>query len=385
MNAAADRLDLGVPNELRELKGWLLWKAGPRDPVTGKFAKIPHYVSGGKRFGTQGAPEDRAALVTFDVALARFRGGGYDGVGLAMLGWGVVGRDYDNCRAGGVVAQWVLDQCRDTYTEVSPSGTGLRAFNFGEFEDRKNHEAGIETFCRKGFLTVTGERLNGCDLAELPKTVADELERRLGPDKARSDSAEVLGKACAQDPTLARLNERGMVLRDMGGGKFDIRCPFEESHSTPGGAGDTVYFTAHTGGYASGNFDCKHSHCSERRQSEFRQAIGLGARDADDEHPPVEAYEEDAQRFGPKPDQGAVAGIYEPPPLEELRVRADELETAHISPTCLVPGYLYADVALLIGPGGASKTTLALWELSTSFLDVTCTDRLSRRPARWPT
>ncbi|MGH8479125.1 MAG: hypothetical protein ACREXK_06005 [Gammaproteobacteria bacterium] len=37
----ADRLSFGVPNELRELKGWLLWKAGPRNPVTGKFDKVP--------------------------------------------------------------------------------------------------------------------------------------------------------------------------------------------------------------------------------------------------------------------------------------------------------------------------------------------------------
>ncbi|MGH8577105.1 MAG: DUF3631 domain-containing protein, partial [Gammaproteobacteria bacterium] len=179
---------------------------------------------------------------------------------------------------------------------ISPSGTGLRAFFLGSFPDRKNHAEHVEVFCRKGFLTVTGARLNGCDLAELPKAVADELTRRLGPDRARGDSAAVLGNACAQDPTLARLNERSMVLRDMGGGKFDIQCPFEEAHTTPGGAGDTVYFAAHTGGYACGNFDCKHAHCAERTQREFREAIGL---DGDSGDPGCRAAVERLAKLSP--------------------------------------------------------------------------------------
>jgi len=266
-----------VPNEIRGLKGWLLWKAGPRDPGTGKFAKVPYYVASGKRFGAQGNPEDRERIETFDVALARLREGGYDGLGLAMLGQGIVGLDFDGCRdAAGVIAPWVIDLCGDTYMEVSPSGRGVRSFYRGDFADRKNHSAHIETFCRRGFLTVTGERLNGCDLSAMPETVAGELLRRLGPDKDRSDSAEVLREACARDPTLARLNERGMVLRDMGGGKFDVTCPFESEHTTPGGSGGTVYYAAHTGGFASGNFRCAHSHCSERTQAEFRAALGFG-------------------------------------------------------------------------------------------------------------
>lgn len=273
----AERLDLGVPNDLRALRAWLVWRAGPRDPATGKFDKVPHYVSGEKRSGKQGRPEDREKLTTFDVALARLREGGYDGLGLAMLGWGIIGLDFDRCRdAAGVVAPWVLDLCHDTYAETSPSGTGVRAFYRGDFADRKNHAAHIEVFCRTGFLTVTGARLNGCDPAAMPEAVAGELLRRLGPDRARSDSAEVLREACARDPILARLKERGMVLRDLGGGRFDIRCPFEESHSTPGGASDTAYFAPNTGGYPTGNFSCLHSHCAERQQSEFRAALGLG-------------------------------------------------------------------------------------------------------------
>lgn len=66
---------------------------------------------------------------------------------------------------------------------MSPSGTGVRAFYHGGIADRKNNEVGIETFCRKGFLTITGESLNGSGLLALPEAVADELARRMGLDR----------------------------------------------------------------------------------------------------------------------------------------------------------------------------------------------------------
>jgi hypothetical protein len=89
------------------------------------------------------------------------------------------------------------------------------------------------------------------------------------------------------------LKERNMVLRDLGAGKYDIQCPFGKSHSPPGGSADTVYYAAHTGGYATGNFDCKHASCDGRSQSEFRAAIGIAS---DHQYPPLEAYEEDVAR-----------------------------------------------------------------------------------------
>lgn len=76
---AASNLIANVPHGLRDLKAWVLWKKGkvrPLDKPDGttklKFDKVPYYVSGGKRHGTQGSAVDRAKLVTFDVALAAF-------------------------------------------------------------------------------------------------------------------------------------------------------------------------------------------------------------------------------------------------------------------------------------------------------------------------
>ncbi len=79
------------------------------------------------------------------------------------------------------------------------------------------------------------------------------------------------------DPVLVVLRAEKRVLRDMDGGKYAIRCPFEAEHSQPHGAGDssTVYMRAHTGGYAAGHFACKHAHCAGRTDADYRRALGI--------------------------------------------------------------------------------------------------------------
>src|SRR5262245_46056366 len=152
-----------IPSALHQLKAWLLWRQGVRRP-DGKFQKVPHYVNDEKRRGEQGSSLDRANLATFqEAAQAR---GPTDGVGLALLAeLGLVILDCDNVinPETGEIADWARDVCSGTYTEVSPSGRGLRAVFYGELSDAKNHERGFEVFCRKGFVTFTGNRLEGSE------------------------------------------------------------------------------------------------------------------------------------------------------------------------------------------------------------------------------
>jgi putative DNA primase/helicase len=273
--ALLDRLNFSVPEELRQLKAWLLWEKVQRAGKT-KFDKVPYYVSGMKRFGKQGSPEDRVKLVTFNEAVAVLQRSEFDGIGLAMLGEGFVGLDFDGCvDDSGNIKPQVLALVEGTYAEKSPSGHGLRAFFAGELPDRKNLAAGIETFCRQGFLTITGARINGCEIARLSDPLRAQLIDLVGTAQGQTRSDRMRG-AKAQDPVLKRLYELGMVKRDCGGGKFAIRCPFEAQHTTGGGPGDTVYFLPHTNGFAQAHFDCKHTHCASRPDDEFRRAIGLG-------------------------------------------------------------------------------------------------------------
>ena len=175
--------DIKAPTVLRQLAAWLLWRY-EMYPGDKKPRKVPYYLSGRKRSGKQGAPEDRARLATFDDALAslqrQFKGAsfdeatlpnpGYNGIGCAMLAdWGLVGLDFDNCVDGsGVIDPAVLGLIEGTYAELSPSGTGVRAFMAGAITDNKSRAVGLqfgfETFHAAGFLTFTGNLLDGLDL-----------------------------------------------------------------------------------------------------------------------------------------------------------------------------------------------------------------------------
>ncbi|CAB4144341.1 AAA domain containing protein [uncultured Caudovirales phage] len=167
-----------APTALRELPGWLLWRyeTHPGEP---KPRKVPHYVGGGRRYGKQGGPEDRAKLTTFGVAREAAARQGYDGVGLAMLpDWGVTGLDFDYCvDASGNIPAEVLAIVGRTYCEYSPSHNGVRAFVVGNLGDHKSlkdatNDWGLEVFSSKGFLTFTGNALPICEMLDYVDHIA---------------------------------------------------------------------------------------------------------------------------------------------------------------------------------------------------------------------
>ena len=184
-----------IPQELRRLKQWLLWRYVPKKGKPGEFDKVPFYAHGAPREGAQGSPEDRAALATFEDVRAEFERGGHDGVGLAMLKEAkLVGLDLDDVIDSvgddAPILNEVLTAC-DSYSETSPSGHGVRVFYFGEMRDDKNaHRAGggIEVFCSKGYLTVTGARINGSAIVPLPSELKVKFEAWLTDKPKRKKS-----------------------------------------------------------------------------------------------------------------------------------------------------------------------------------------------------
>jgi hypothetical protein len=163
-----------APAPLRGLPGWLVWKA-ERDGE--RVRKVPYYAEGGRRAGLQGAPEDRAQLVTFEAACTAALRRGFDGVGLALMPeWGVCALDFDRCIGdSGELPAEIRDIASLTYAERSPSGRGVRAFVRGNLGDHKDHGEpyGFEVFSTKGFVTVTGDRLDLVDMLGNEDVIAD--------------------------------------------------------------------------------------------------------------------------------------------------------------------------------------------------------------------
>lgn len=165
---------IDCPDVLRALPGWLCWRLEEHEGEA-KPRKVPYYANGARRHGVQGRPEDRQQLVTFDAAKAAAARRNMYGVGFCpMPEWGIVALDFDRCVGTPADAE-VERLVAGTYSEYSPSGTGVRAFVRGNLGNRKNHGEpyGFETFSSKGFVTFSGNRTPICELTDAGNTVLD--------------------------------------------------------------------------------------------------------------------------------------------------------------------------------------------------------------------
>lgn len=271
-----------IPVELKRIACWLVWQIGSIDTEKGKASKIPAYATTGKnRSGAQGSPDDLANLVTFDEAMKAFRRNNrFAGLGFATLPeFGITALDFDHCVDGGVIRPDVLTEVVNTYAEISPSGSGVRAVILGTSTDGKNHTAGFELFHSKGFVTVTGNQIEndyfelGMPLQQLDTPTREKLERMAG-SKVRDEGS----KQRRADPIIEAFKRAGLYERDMGRGKHSVGCPFNDDHSDPErepGDGDTVIQEAHFNGYDRTIIHCSHSHCADRTQRDFLVAIGV--------------------------------------------------------------------------------------------------------------
>lgn len=187
-----------LPAALTSVPTWLVWRL-IQMPGQQKPRKVPHYaLTGNPREGVQGETKDLEGLVTYDRAIAAVVKGRWSGVGIAMLkASGLVAVDFDDCVQGGEIDRRVRDLCEGTYSEISPSGNGVRAFFAGTLADRKDLKSDlkVEFFCGAGYVTVTGAITDDCAMwgwedtvAPLTPEILAFYESRFGkPSSAASD------------------------------------------------------------------------------------------------------------------------------------------------------------------------------------------------------
>ena len=164
--AFVDRLRAALPEAMRALPQWLLWRF-EIDPKRPKPAKVPYYVNGRRRVGRQGDEADRHRLATFDVAIERLhKATQFDGLGFAFLpGDGLVGIDIDGAidpvsGETSPMCTTLIEAC-GSYTERSPSGKGVHIITRGATNIFKSNDIGLEVFCGAQFFTCSGDRFPG--------------------------------------------------------------------------------------------------------------------------------------------------------------------------------------------------------------------------------
>lgn len=157
-----------IPSFLTENAQWVCWEQQLKENKDGtqRWTKVPIDVNGG--FAKSNDPD---TWVSYSEALEFYQQEwtGADGIGFALADDGnLVGVDLDKCRDPdtGVVEKWAAELVHelDSYTEVSPSGTGLRVFLRGTKPDGANQTDAdeaedIEVYDFGRYLTVTGQHV----------------------------------------------------------------------------------------------------------------------------------------------------------------------------------------------------------------------------------
>jgi hypothetical protein len=108
------------------------------------------------------------------------------------------------------------------------------------------------------------------DAFALDKDASD--EGRLGPRPVRPRSASDV-----DDEFLDYLDTKGWVTAYQADGRVDVRCPWEDGHSTDSGTSSTTYFPRGVGGFMQGHWRCLHASCAHRGDADFIEATGWGA------------------------------------------------------------------------------------------------------------
>ncbi|MCE9547632.1 MAG: hypothetical protein K8T25_19355 [Planctomycetia bacterium] len=212
------------PPELRALRQWVCWKYEPRpDQKPGKPLVNP-------MTGDNADHSKPSTWATYDQALASYRAdSGYEGVGFVFAVTDpFCGIDLDDCRDPhtGELQDWatkIIDRLA-TYTEVSPSRTGvklwLKATKPGAYCTKAFGGKGgkVEMFDHHRYFTFTGQHLAGTPTTPQSRQAeADALyEEVFGSAKpattqivvdsgASRNDAEIVAKASATNAKFARL------------------------------------------------------------------------------------------------------------------------------------------------------------------------------------
>jgi hypothetical protein len=194
-----------IPAALRQLPRWVVWrytwnpdkkrKDGSGDK--GDWDKPPSDVRGGAASST-----DSQTWATFGQALAAYQTGAWDGIGfIPTPDDGLTVIDLDHCRdpLTGTIEPWAAAIVAEmgTYTEVSPSGTGLRLVARGRKPGRLAKKGLVEIYdglTKEGkpggrYLTFTGHHLEGtpAEACERQEALAAVYGRELKGEKPAGD------------------------------------------------------------------------------------------------------------------------------------------------------------------------------------------------------
>jgi primase-polymerase (primpol)-like protein len=152
-----------IPDQLKQHDQWVLWKA---EFIGDKWTKVPYNAKTGRKAKSNN-PQTWGNFHTVYLR-QKHDNGKFDGIGFVPSeNDPFTGVDLDHCRnpQTGEIDSWamkIINQL-NSYTEISPSGTGIRIFIKAKLPPGRRKGRRIEVYDTKHYLTMTGHRLNGTE------------------------------------------------------------------------------------------------------------------------------------------------------------------------------------------------------------------------------
>ena len=189
----------GIPEELKRSPRWVGWKVAERD---GKPTKLPVNP---KTLALASAT-DQSTWATFEESVSATQASGLTGIGF-VLGAPYTGIDLDHCRDSetGDIEPWaeeIVDSI-DSYTEISPSGTGLHLIVRGTLPTNGRRRTGkIEMYDAGRYFTITGVRVNETECVEERQEELDALYRKTFASNGQAKASKSSGEFDLDDRAL---------------------------------------------------------------------------------------------------------------------------------------------------------------------------------------
>jgi len=168
-------IETNIPDGLIAFDQWVAWRYEPSAKGKRKLAeglpldepkdwtKVPYQPN-----GFPASVTDMATWSGFDECLKAYLTKKFDGVGFVLTNDELNGDpffavDLDHCRdpLDETIEPWARKVIEHfgSYTEVSPSGTGIRIFGKGQLPGKGRKKGNIEVYDHARYMTVTGHAL----------------------------------------------------------------------------------------------------------------------------------------------------------------------------------------------------------------------------------
>lgn len=221
-----------IPLELKQLPHWVGWKYMQR-PGEDHKRKVPINAMDGQ----PAKSNDPTTWCDFDTACLGKERFGLDGIGFMFSGDGIFGIDIDHCydpetQELDPAAAEIIETVQ-SYTELSPSGTGIHILCKGALPEGRKRRGAVEMYSTLRYFTVTGNQFgleypfSDCTerVAVMHRKYLGEEETAAGAQKAALPMSAGRGTNAdmSVDAILRRMfdSKHGQKLQDLYNGSWE--------------------------------------------------------------------------------------------------------------------------------------------------------------------